>query len=73
VAFFAGGGVFRLAKFAKPAINSLNLSDAEKWRYFVAGIVSAGSGVYLGYRLGTRALPACDDPRILKLLQIPPV
>jgi len=69
--FVAGGGAFRLAKYFKPALKYVNLSQAEKWKYFVVGIVSAGSGVYLGYSMGVRSLPGCDDSLITGLAKSP--
>jgi hypothetical protein len=60
-----GGSLTHALTYAKPIARSLGLSKRERIRYFVAGVISAASGVYVGYRMGSRDLPACDDPRIL--------
>jgi hypothetical protein len=55
--------------YAKPIARSLGMSKQQRIRYFVAGVISAASGVYVGYQLGSRDLPACDDTRILQAIR----
>jgi hypothetical protein len=69
-AFFAGGGAPRLVRHFRPALKAINLSAAQKLKYFFAGAVVGTSGVYLGYNLGAKALPKCDDKGILDLLAL---
>ena len=64
-----GGGLTHVLTYAKPIARSLGLSKRERIRYFVAGVISAASGVYVGYRMGSRDLPACDDTRILQAIR----
>jgi hypothetical protein len=64
-----GGGLTHALTYAKPVARSLGLSKRERVRYFIAGVISAASGVYVGYRLGSRDLPACDDTRILQAIR----
>jgi hypothetical protein len=64
-----GGGLTHALTYAKPVARSLGLSKRERVRYFIAGVISAASGVYVGYRLGSRDLPACDDIRILQAIR----
>jgi hypothetical protein len=68
-AFFAGGGAWRLARYAKPAMKYVKLSGAQKWRYFIVGAAAAASGVYSAYNLAAKALPACDDNKIINLIR----
>jgi hypothetical protein len=64
-----GGGLTHALAYAKPIARSLGMSKQQRIRYFVAGVISAASGVYVGYQLGSRDLPACDDTRILQAIR----
>jgi hypothetical protein len=64
-----GSGLTQALTYAKPVARSLGLSKRERVRYFIAGVISAASGVYVGYRLGSRDLPACDDTQILQAIR----
>jgi hypothetical protein len=64
-----GTSLTQALAYAKPIARSLGMSKQQRIRYFVAGVISAASGVYVGYRLGSRDLPACDDTRILQAIR----
>lgn len=64
-----GTGLTQALAYAKPVVRSLGMSKQQRIRFFVVGVVSAASGVYVGYNLGSRDLPACDDTRILQAIR----
>lgn len=64
IAVLGGGGLAHAVTYVKPVALSLGMSKPQRMRYFIAGVISAASGLYVGYRMGSRQLPACDDPQI---------
>jgi hypothetical protein len=55
--------------YVKPVARSLGISRSQRIRFFIAGTIALASGVYVGYRAGSRQLPACDDPQILEKIR----
>jgi hypothetical protein len=65
IAVVGGGGIAHAVRYAKPILETIEISKPDKIKYFIVGILSAGSGLYLGYQLGALQLPSCEDERIL--------
>ena len=73
IGFWGGAGLTGALtgayRYASPVLDSIAISRADQWKYFIVGIIAGGSGLYVGYRIGSGDLPSCDDERIKDKLQ----
>jgi hypothetical protein len=65
----SGGSLAPALTYVKPVARSLGMSKSQRVRFFIAGAIALVSGVSVGYRVGSRKLPNCDDPQILEKIR----